>query len=140
MIGGFRHAGISVRDMDASLAFYRDILGLTVVSDRHSPVAGDAVGMPGCGARICVLAVPASEVRVELLEYDGADGTTVARRPAEPGAAHASFWVTDIAELYRRLLAHGVETLSPPVVQSSGRPKLYARDPDGFWLELTEGG
>jgi len=140
MIHGFRHAGITVRDMDASLAFYRDVLGLAVVSDRVSALAGQSVGAPGCAARICVLAVPESEARVELLEYRGSDGTPVSARPVDTGATHASFWVTDIATLYEHLKAHGVPMLSPPVAQTSGRLKLYARDPDGFWLELTEDG
>jgi catechol 2,3-dioxygenase-like lactoylglutathione lyase family enzyme len=139
VIGGFRHAGIAVRDMETSLAFYRDVLGLPVVSDRISAVAGDAAGAPGCAARICVLAVTDSAVHVELLEYRGAGGTPVAPRPFEPGAAHASFWVADIAALYERLKANRVPTLSPPIAQTSGRLKLYASDPDGFWLELTEG-
>ena len=139
MIGGFRHTGIAVSDMEASLAFYRDLLGLTVVSDRVSRVAGDSVGAPGASARICVLAVPDSAAQLELLEYRGARTQPVAPRPLDPGAAHASFWVADIAALYARLLEHGVRTLSPPLAQTSGRRKLYASDPDGFWLELTEG-
>jgi catechol 2,3-dioxygenase-like lactoylglutathione lyase family enzyme len=139
MIGGFRHTGIAVRDMDASLAFYRDVLGLTLVSDRVSAVAGEAVGAPGASARICVLAVPDSTAQLELLEYRGARTHPVAPQPVDPGAAHASFWVSDIAALYARLQAHGVRTLSAPRAQTSGRLKLYACDPDGFWLELTEG-
>ena len=139
MIGGFRHAGIAVGDMEASLGFYRDVLGLRVLSDRVSARAGDAVGAPGCAARICVLAVPDSNVHVELLEYRGAGARPVTPRPVDPGAAHASFWVADIGALYERLQAHGVPTLSPPLAQTSGRLKLYASDPDGFWLELTEG-
>lgn len=139
MIGGFRHTGIAVRDMEASLAFYRDLLGLTVVSDRVSMIAGEAVRAPGASARICVLAVPDSAAQLELLEYRGAGAQPIAPRPVDPGAAHASFWVPNITQLYERLEAGGVPTLSPPMAQTSGRRKLYASDPDGFWLELTEG-
>ena len=114
VIGGFRHAGIAVGDMEASLGFYRDVLGLRVVSDRVSARAGDAVGAPGCGARICVLAVPDSNVHVELLEYRGAGARPVTPRPIDPGAAHASFWVANIAALYERLQsARGTDALAP---------------------------
>lgn len=138
MIGGFRHTGLAVRDMEASLAFYRDLLGMSVVSDRVSAVAGDSAGAPGCSARICVLAIPDSDVNLELLEYRGTDGACAPRRPFDPGASHGSFWVANIAAMYERLKAHAVPVLTPPIAQTSGRLKLYASDPDGFWLELTE--
>jgi hypothetical protein len=46
--------------------------------------------------------------------------------------------VKDIDRLFEQLAAEKVPVLSPPIEPTSGRKKFYARDPDGFWIELTE--
>jgi catechol 2,3-dioxygenase-like lactoylglutathione lyase family enzyme len=136
-IGGFRHTGITVKDMDAALTFYHGLLGLDVVSDRMSKDGGKFVGAADASIRICLLALPDTTVVIELLEYRNAQGTAFGGRAFDPGAGHLSFWVRDIDELYKRLVENGVDVVSAPVEAASGRNKFYARDPDGFWLELT---
>ena len=137
-ITGFRHAGISVQNMDASLAFYVRLLGLTMISDRVSPDGGRFVGAADAAVRICLLEIPGSAAHIELLEYRGAGGSPVTAKPVDFGSGHASFWVKDIDRLFERLEAANVPVLTPPIEPSSGRKKFYACDPDGFWLELTE--
>ncbi len=137
-VTGYRHAGISVKNMEASLAFYVRLLGLTVISDRVSPDGGRFAGAGDTPVRICLLAIPGSPAHIELLEYRAAGATPVTVKPFDVGAAHASFWVQDVDRLFARLTAENVPVLSPPIEPSSGRKKFYACDPDGFWLELTE--
>lgn len=137
-ISGFRHTGISVRSMNASLAFYVRLLGLTVISDRVSPDGGRFVGAGDTPVRICLLAIPGSPAHIELLEYSTAGAVSVTAKPVDLGAGHASFWVHDVDRLFARLTAENVPVLSPPIDPASGRKKFYACDPDGFWLELTE--
>ena len=137
-ISGFRHAGITVKDMDASLAFYVELLGLTVLSDRTSAEGGRAAGAVDASVRICLLGIPASAAQIELLEYRGAHGKPVAAKPVDFGAGHASFWVKDVDRLFERLVEKNVPVVSKPVEPPSGRKKFYASDPDGFYVELTE--
>jgi len=137
LIVGFRHTGITVQNMDAALAFYHGLLGLRVMVDRVSTDGGKFVGVPGASIRICLLEVPDSNVGIELLEYRGADGSAVAGRPVDPGTGHLSFWIKDLDALYSRLVENGVDVVSGPIEAASSRTKFYARDPDGFWLELT---
>lgn len=137
-IVGFRHAGINVKNMDVALAFYERLLGLELVSDRVSEDGGRFVGAGASPVRICVLRVPGSEPQIELLEYRDAGAAARAVKPVDAGVAHASFWVSDIDRLFARLVAGNVPVLSAPIVPASGRKKFYARDPDGFLLELTE--
>jgi catechol 2,3-dioxygenase-like lactoylglutathione lyase family enzyme len=139
LISGFRHTGITVKDMDRALAFYCGVLGLVLGSDRLSPDGGQFVGAPGASIRICVLDAPGTSAVIELLEYRNADGTTITGRPVDHGIGHASFWVGDLDGLYTSLVEHGATVVSRPVAHASGRKKFYAQDPDGFWLELTEG-
>lgn len=137
-IVGFRHAGITVEDMERSLAFYCGLLGLRATSDRISPDGGASVGAPGASIRICMLEVPGSSDAIELLEYRGADGRSSAVRPVDFGAGHVSFWVSDADRLHAALVEQGVAVQSPPMRAASGRKKFYAQDPDGVWLEFTE--
>jgi DNA-binding transcriptional LysR family regulator len=57
-INGFRHVGISVKNMDVSLAFYVQLLGLTMTSDRVSLDGGRFVGAGDTAVRICLLEIP----------------------------------------------------------------------------------
>ena len=138
-IVGFRHAGVNVKNMEVALAFYGQLLGLELISDRISDDGGRFVGAGETPVRICVLRVPGSESHIELLEYRAAGGAPVSGKPVDFGVAHASFWVKDIDALFERLVAANVPVHSPPIMPASGRKKFYASDPDGFLLELTEG-
>ena len=137
MITGFRHAGISVADMEASLAFYRGVLGLVLVSDRVSPQGGRVAGVEA-EIRICVLEVPGSGPCVELVEYHGVETKQMVGRACDLGAGHASFRVHSAEEFYRLLRERGVEIAREPTLTGAGTKIFYAKDPDGFWLEFTE--
>jgi catechol 2,3-dioxygenase-like lactoylglutathione lyase family enzyme len=137
MITGFRHAGISVADMEASLSFYRGVLGLALVSDRVSPQGGRLAGVEG-EIRICVLEVPGSGPCVELVEYHDVETKQMVGRACDLGAGHASFRVDSADELYRLLRARGMEIACEPITTAVGTKIFYAKDPDGFWLEFTE--
>jgi catechol 2,3-dioxygenase-like lactoylglutathione lyase family enzyme len=137
-IVGYRHAGVNVKDMDVSLAFYNGVLGLELISDRVSHDGGRFVGAGDTAVRICILGIPGSDAQIELLEYRNAGAARSTARPVDFSVAHASFWVEDIDALYERLVAADVRVLSPPIEPASGRKKFYACDPDGFLLELTE--
>lgn len=137
-VTGFRHTGVTVKDMEAALQFYVELLGLTLISDRLGSDSGRFIGAPGADARICLLSVPGSDAHIELLEYRGGVGEPSTHKPVDFGAGHASFWVRDIDRLFERLVAKNVTVFTPPIEPASGRKKFYARDPDGFSIELTE--
>ena len=70
------HTGLTVSDLDRSVAFYRDLLGLELVSqwDSEQPYLRTVVGYPDASLRIALLRIPrgsaaASGHHVELLEY-----------------------------------------------------------------------
>jgi len=95
-IVGPRHAGITVSDLDRSLAFYRDLLGLELRWRRlyEEPEIRRIVGVPeATGLEIAMLRVPGSDFEVELLEYRGCDPVTGGSSPAISGTAtSASSW------------------------------------------------
>lgn len=147
LITGFFHGGIAVSDMERSLAFYRDALGLEVFFD----VTLDAVdyvravlGVEMRDARVVYLQVPGSDdVFVELLEYHGTDGAPIVPRAWDPGTGHLCFHVSDAAELHAHVLARGFRSRSEGVVEipvgpNRGGRAAYLLDPDGYHVELFQ--
>jgi len=144
---GVHHGGISVSDMDASLAFYRDGLGLEVTLDaiRDAPYLHEALAVPFTALRYVLLKVPDTDggAIVELLEYQGAERMPAAARPQDPGNGHLCLQVRVAVALHAHLREMGYRSRSPESVSitaggNAGGRIVYVADPDGYWVELLE--
>jgi lactoylglutathione lyase len=119
----YLHAMVRVRDLDASLHFFRDALGL--VETRRSD-------HPQRRFTLVYLAAPANpEVEVELTyNYDDED------YGGARNFGHLAFAVDDIYATCRRLQDHGVTIARPP---RDGR-MAFVRSPDAISIELLQAG
>ena len=142
---GISHTSFTVSDMDRSLAFYRDVLGLEVLVEieRQGEYIEQVVGFPGASLRIVGLKLPqGSDHILELIEYRTPQGERGALLTCNPGVAHLCFVTNDIHGAYESLRARGVEFKSPPVRiptgPSTGGFDAYFLDPDGITLELSQ--
>ena len=138
---GIEHIGLSVADLDRSLAFYRDLLGLKVVRILEAnPEAGlgEIVGIPGATARIAHLESGGN--MLELFEYQNPRGKEIPenRTQADHGFIHVGFKSRDVRSDYKRLKEYGVEFLSAPVEFRPGVWVVYFRGPDGEVCELRQ--
>jgi catechol 2,3-dioxygenase-like lactoylglutathione lyase family enzyme len=113
-VGPFLHI---ISDLDQSLAFYHDVLGLELSGPpgehkfTDNPAVANLYGVPGKQFRAAVLKIPGSQMGIELVQWGEA------RKPkGEPIAG------SGVAALYLR--------------RSGGRKSL--RDPDGFPIELEQ--
>ncbi len=141
MIAGVEHVAVSVADLDRSLAFYRDALGLAlarVIECGPESSLGTVTGQPGCRARIAHLY--SGSFMLELFEYLEPRGKPVPsdRRQADLGPIHIGFRSTDARGDYEELKRRGVEFLSEPIEFRPGVWLFYFRGPDGEVLELRE--
>jgi len=139
------HVGITVKDLDASIRFYHDILGLEF-SNEPSPLfegedLGRGVGVPGAALRQVSLLV--GDTTIELLEYKTPPSDTL--RPLASnslGASHVAFRVDDIEAAKADLEARGVSFYSDVNVVDEGVLAgwrwVYFEDPDGYPLELVQ--
>ncbi len=131
------HVGITVDDLETTLPFYRDVLGLEVVA-RFS-VGGDAfetgVGLEDASATFAHL--EADGVRIELVEYDPRGEPMRADGLNQPGAVHVGLEVDDLEAVYHDL-PEGVPTISEPQTTESGTSICFLRDPEGNLIELLE--
>src|SRR5580658_7562395 len=110
MITGMSHVGVSVVDLERSIAFYRDLLGMSLI--QQVPMTGpnyDAImGLKGTQGRIAVLRT--GNLELELLEFKRPPPRPVepARHVSDQGISHFAVYVEDIAGLRARLEAAGV--------------------------------
>jgi catechol 2,3-dioxygenase-like lactoylglutathione lyase family enzyme len=140
------HTGFTVSDLDRSLHFYRDLLGLEVVAqqEKQGGYVAAIVGYPDAHVRMAHLRVPGADHVVELFQYLAPAGDAVGTiEPRNVGSPHLCFVMDDLPSLYERLRASGVESfLSPPVEVdtgiNAGGLALYLRDPDGIPVELFQ--
>ncbi len=130
-IGSMRYklayVGIQVRNMDRSISFYRDVLGMQVVRrQRVRETDGEWAELRSAG----------SEQMLELNWYP--DGSKFFTGPYRNGDEldHIAFECEDVERAYRELLAKGARVGHPPFAE--GKSLLaYVEDPDGIWIELT---
>jgi len=144
--GALHHTGYTVSDLDRSVAFYRDLMGLEVLAqqEKQGGYLAAIVGYPFAHVRMAHLRAPASGHVLELFEYIAPKGETPERiEPRDVGTAHLCFLVDDLDAVYRRLVDAGVETfVSAPVLVDTGINTggygIYLRDPDGIVLEIFQ--
>ena len=119
----YLHAMVRVRDLDASLHFYRDALGLVETRRRDYPQGRFT---------LLYLAAPANpDVEVELtFNYDDEDYGSARN------FGHLAFEVDDIHAACERLQSQGVTINRPP---RDGR-MAFVRSPDGVSIELLQKG
>ena len=147
-LGAVFHTGLTVSDLERSITFYRDVLGLELVSrwDSAQPYLRTVVGFPDAELRIALLRLPGTDTpsghHLELLEYRSPRGARGDARTCNPGNAHVAFMVEDLERAYAELRAKGVRFKSAPVEVDHGRNTgakvVYFLDPDDITLELVQ--
>jgi catechol 2,3-dioxygenase-like lactoylglutathione lyase family enzyme len=143
------HVGFVVRDLDASIRFYADGLGLRL---RHRQTQDNdytrcLVGYPDASLRIAQFQLPEGEPPesghiLELIEYLTPEGSPADLERNTTGAGHLAFVVDDIDAMTTSLAALGARPLSQPNEITAGINKggraVYLHDPDGITLELVQ--
>jgi lactoylglutathione lyase len=124
----YLHTMVRVTDIEASLEFYRDALGLEVLSHRENE---------GGRFTLVFLAAPGNrEAQVELTyNWPAADGTAEVYTGGR-NFGHIAYAVDDIYATCQRLQDHGVTILRPP---RDGR-MAFVRSPDQISIELLQAG
>lgn len=126
-IKGISHVSLSVTDLDRSLAFYRDILGLPILAEPYDGVVFE-------GREAMVLA---GRVAVCLQAHARSDGSRF--EPTRTGLDHLAFHVSDRGALevwIERLDAAGIEHSGIVDDVGSWGRMIELRDPDGVQLEI----
>jgi catechol 2,3-dioxygenase-like lactoylglutathione lyase family enzyme len=139
------HTGLTVADLDRSLRFWRDAMGMQEIfqQEKCGGYLEAIVGEPGAHVRMAHLAFDGEGTRIELFEYVAPAGAgRHLMRPADVGFTHICVACDDLEERLERLTAAGGVPFSGPVLVDTGANAggrgLYLRDPDGHVVELFE--
>jgi len=141
------HVGFVVSDLDASLRFYCEGLGLEL---RHRQLQNNAytsslVGYPDAVLEIAQLRFPDAEPPpsghvIELISYERPASAPADLERSTLGAGHLAFIVDDVFEMSERLRSFGARMINEPIQITEGINKggwdIYLHDPDGVTLEL----
>jgi catechol 2,3-dioxygenase-like lactoylglutathione lyase family enzyme len=140
------HVGITTSDLDRSLRFYVDLLGLRLLS-RNLLSGPDLAALLGFeSAAIDNADLDSGDGRIlELMQYVHPAGTRVSYHSSDAPTVHIAFTVPDLSAVTDRLISAGVEIISrrplkidAPGSSWDGAQCLYLRDPDGVILELVQ--
>lgn len=133
------HTSICVTDMDRSIAFYCDVMGLRVSKDFGTIPAESLTRDDASKMRIVLLAAEDGLECVELFQF-----FDVEQRRMEGNVRHEDFWSSHVAllydnidEAYQKVVDAGVE-IDIPLCESDGYRFSYVFDPDGYMVELVE--
>lgn len=140
------HVGLVVKDLDRSIYFYHDLLGLPLANEVtpwfEGPGLEKGVGVPGATLRQTSMWVGENST-MELIEYGNRPPENTTHIPNNYlGAAHVCFKVADIHAKKAELESKGVTFYSEVNVVDAGPLAgwrwCYFSDPDGLALELVE--
>lgn len=138
------HLGLHVMDLAVSERFYVDLVGCEPLFswNPRAPYISELTGYPDVDLHALILRMPATDICLELLEYRSVDQQPARADLAQPGTAHLAFFVDDVAQVFAKWTALGVQSVSAPLTPTIGPNKggtvVYMLDPDGYRIELIQ--
>jgi catechol 2,3-dioxygenase-like lactoylglutathione lyase family enzyme len=144
-VGIAYHTGFTVNDIERSIVFYRDVLGLQLVKRQTgtAPYLATVTGFEGVRLEIALLQPVDGGSMLELLQYVSHPAPPTDRATNRPGNGHLCFKVADLRSACAELRRRGVTLISEPAEITAGAHAgglaVYLRDPDGFTVELYQG-
>ena len=117
------HTRMRVSDMDQTIRFYTEVLGLEVLERKTSPR----------GSHLAFLKVPHSDELIELCSFPPSGPVKV-----QEDLVHLAFQVESLDDTIRALTAKGVKITDGPTVTSSGSRFIFIDAPAGYEVELIE--
>jgi lactoylglutathione lyase len=123
MITKLLHTRYRVHDLEKTVAFYRDVLGLTETRRSES----------GRGSKLVFFKAPQSEEEIEICQFDASGPVQVG-----PDLTHLAFAVTDLEAFAKEATAKGYPLSDGPHRTSSGSMIAFIDAPEGYEIELIQ--
>ena len=119
------HTRYRVNDLERTVKFYRDVLGLTEIRRHKSPR----------GSELVFLKAPGSAEEIEITCFPGSGPVRV-----QPDLTHLAFEVENLEEFGRDLARHGLKFSDGPTTSSGGTVFAFIDAPEGYEIELIQKG
>jgi lactoylglutathione lyase len=117
------HTRYRVNDLERTVKFYREILGLQEVRRHKSPR----------GSELVFLKAPKSDEEIEICHFPGSSSVSV-----QPDLTHLAFEVDSLDEFAGHLARHGLKYSDGPTTSSSGTTFAFIDAPEGYEIELIQ--
>jgi len=138
------HTGITVSNLEQSLAFWQNVLGFELSHRAHqtAELASEITGVAGAEISIAVVKAPGGH-KIELLEYLAPpDRKHVDLRPCDVGSVHVALTVDNLDAVLSAIAASGWKAAGKPQIlqagPNAGKRVVYVRDPDGTTIEFMQ--
>jgi lactoylglutathione lyase len=125
MVKKLLHTRYRVKDLEKTVAFYKDVLGLKEIR-RHTS---------GRGSQLVFLKAPDSEEEIELCKFDQSGPVVVG-----PDLTHLAFEVDDLEKFAKEAEAKGYPLSDGPYKTSGGSVIAFIDAPEGYEIELIQRG
>ena len=122
-VGKLLHTRYRVDDLDRTVAFYRDVLGLEEIRRHKSPR----------GSQLVFLQAPGSAELIEITCFPAGGQVQV-----QPDLTHLAFEVASLAEFEKHLARHGLKYSDGPTTSSGGTTFAFIDAPEGYEIELIQ--
>jgi glyoxylase I family protein len=133
------HVGITVTDLDASLAFYCEVMGFTLGLRTRADGEWFDTLTHNDGADIEIAMLQLGDFTLQLVQYHAAGGVPLALAHHNVGNPHVSIEVDDVDARHRLISASGRHGPTPIVdIMGTGIRSFYVHDPDGVPVELLQ--
>jgi lactoylglutathione lyase len=119
------HTRYRVNDLERTVAFYRDVLGLAEIRRHKSPR----------GSELVFLKTPGSEELIEITFFPAGGPVQV-----QPDLTHLAFEVDSLDEFAKHLAKHGLKFSDGPATTSTGTVFAFIDAPEGYEIELIQKG
>ena len=123
MVTKLLHTRYRVTDLDKTIAFYRDVIGLEEVDRKTSPR----------GSKLVFLKAPQSEELIEICEFPASGPVIVG-----PDLTHLAFAVDNLAAFARHAAAKGSPLSDGPTPTSNGSIIAFVDAPEGYEVEIIQ--
>ena len=123
MLIRYLHTRFRVSDMDKSIWFYRDVLGMEIVEQKTSPR----------GSILVFLRFPGTGCKLELCSFSDSGKIEV---PED--LVHLAFEVESLESCILKLKQSGVSITEGPIESSNGTRFIFTEDPDKYEIELIQ--
>jgi len=125
MVKKLLHTRYRVEDLEKTVAFYRDVLGLEEVRRSTS----------GRGSQLVFFKTPGSEELIEICKYDASGPVQVG-----PDLTHLAFEVEDMEAFAKHSTSLGYPLSDGPHETSGGGSIAFVDAPEGYEVELIQPG
>src|SRR3954464_1896232 len=119
------HTRYRVNDLEKTIRFYKDVLGLEEVRRHKSPR----------GSELAFLKAPESEELIEICYFPNSGPVQV-----QPDLTHLAFEVESLDEFGKHLVKHGLKYSDGPTMKEDGGGFAFIDAPEGYEIELIQRG